>query len=153
DDMKNRADIAVVSAGALAALIGATAALGYALGVARLVQPFQGLSSMALAVALCAIAGGSALIMEGSGVSFRKALPALGAMMVVTSTIAGVEWWTSADLGIDAASVHRALGIDAAAAGRPSPVCCVCLLFLGAGIAGLPYAAERRVTFGLALLA
>ena len=153
DDMINRADIPSMSAGALAVVIGGTAALGYTLGIATLVQPFQGLSSMALAVALCTILGGSALILEASGFPFRKALFALGALMVATSAIAGIEWWTGADFGIDAATLHRALGVGGPAPGRPTPVCCVCLLFLGAGIAGLPFAAERRVTFVLAALA
>src|SRR5205823_1995412 len=68
---KPRPDAAVVLAGLVALALGGLSVLGYGFRIAALVQPFQGLAPMPLAVALCVVAGGSALIVEGSGVSQR----------------------------------------------------------------------------------
>ena len=46
--MKTRADATVALAGALAVSIGGLATLGYAFGAVALVQPFRGVTSMAL---------------------------------------------------------------------------------------------------------
>ena len=150
--MKTRADATVALAGALAVSIGGLATLGYAFGAVALVQPFRGVTSMALSVALCIMAGGAALIVEGSG-AFRRPLLALGALMAAASVIAAMEWLLGRNLGIDLPAFHRALGIGGMTPGRPSPTCCVCLFLLGAAIGGLPFAANRRITFALAALA
>jgi diguanylate cyclase (GGDEF)-like protein/PAS domain S-box-containing protein len=151
--MKTRADATVVLAGALATVIGGLATLGYAFGVAALIQPLRGVTSMVLSVAFCITAGGAALILEGRGAAFRKPLVALGALMAATGVIAGLERWFGGNLGIDFPALHRSLGTGSTAPGRPSLVCCACLLLLGAAIAGLPFAAKRRITFALAALA
>jgi len=108
--MKIRADAAVVLAGALAVLIGGLAMFGYATRVAALVQPFHGVTPMVLPVALCIMAGGTALILEGSGAAFRKSLLALAALMAATSVIAAIEWGLGENLGIDFPTLHRGLG-------------------------------------------
>jgi len=99
------------------------------------------------------MAGGAALILEGSGAAFRKSLPAFAALMAATSVIAAIEWGLGENLGIDFPTLHRSLGISSLTPGRPSPTCCVCLLLLGGAIGGLPFAANRRITFALAALA
>jgi len=151
--MKTRADAAVILAGALAALIGGVAMLGYAFAVGALLQPFHAAAPMVLPVALCIMVGGAALVLEGSGAAFPKALPAVGALMAVTSATAVIEWVLGQNLGIDLPTLHRSLGISGMTPGRASPTCCACLLLLGAAIAGLPFAANRRITFALAALA
>ena len=152
-NMKTRADAAVILAGALAALIGALATLGYAFAAGALLQPFHGATPMVLLVALCIVVGGAALVLEGSGAAFPKALLTVGAVMAATSVIATIQWGLGQNTGIDLPTLERGLGIAGMSPRRPSPTCCVCLLLLGAAIGGLPFAANRRITFGLATLA
>ena len=84
-NMKARADAAVILTGALAALIGGVAMLGHALAVGALLQPFHAATPMVLPVALCIMVGGAALVLEGSGAAFPKALLAVGALMAGTT--------------------------------------------------------------------
>ena len=143
----------VIAAGAAAVLVGGSVAIGYVFGVAALVRPLQGMTASTLVVSLCTIAGGVALIIEGCRTAFRLPLAILGGVMMIASLIAGAEWLSGRDLGVDFETLHRQLGVAGATPGRPSPTSCVCLFLLGAGIAGLPVAAKRRVTSTLAVLA
>jgi diguanylate cyclase (GGDEF)-like protein len=151
--MKNRADTVVVLAGALALVIGGLSAIGYALRVSVLVQPFPGVVPMTLSVAICAIVGGIALIAEGSGAAPRKLPLGAGILLAATGAIACIEGWTGTDLGIDFSALHRSIGIGGNAPGRPAPSAAICLLLIGIAAAGLPFTAARRRTLGLATLA
>ena len=145
-----RLDLLALPLGIAAALVGATALAGYALGIPALLR-------LTPATPALVLAGAAGLTLGGIGVA-SAALPAsaalrvaafCGAAMMLLGAAAIDEHVLRIDLGIDWPALHVALGIEGPTPGRMMPVGGIAFVVLGACLAALPRASGRRTAIAM----
>jgi PAS domain S-box-containing protein len=125
--------LAVVVPAVLACWLGAFVLTGWALGNAAMARVLPGSTAMAINTAASFVMAGIALLLsQRSGAPAARARKALGGMLVALPGAILVQHVTGADLGIDWAGIHAAVGDGHAKPGRMAPNACVG--FIAAGL-------------------